>query len=77
MLVLLPWFLVAAAPDAAPVAITYRGAEDGVGNGTGYDAAAEAVGARLFPDLAKFKAEEAKRCALVEEHWDVIVHRSE
>lgn len=59
------------------VAITYRGAEDGVGNGTGYDAAAEAVGARLFPDLAKFKAEEAKRFALVEEHWDVIVHRSE
>lgn len=56
------------------VTITYRGAEDAVGNGTGYDAAAEEVGARLFPDLAKFKAEEAKRFALVEEHWDVIVH---
>lgn len=59
------------------VTITYRGGEDAVGNGTGYDAAAEAVGARLFPDLAKFKAEEAKRFALVEEHWDVIVNRSE
>ena len=59
------------------VTITYRGAEDAVGNGTGYDAAAEEVGARLFPDLAKFKAEEAKRFALVEEHWDVVVQRSE
>lgn len=56
------------------VTITYRGAEDAVGNGTGYDAAAEAVGARLFPDLAKFKAEEAKRFGLVEDHWDVIVN---
>jgi len=59
------------------VTITYRGAEDAVGNGTGYDAAAEKVGARLFPDLAKFKAEEAKRFALVEEHWDVIVNSEE
>ena len=59
------------------VTITFRGAEDAVGNGTGYDAAAEKIGARLFPDLPKFKAEEAKRFALVEEHWDVIVNRSE
>lgn len=59
------------------VAITYRGGEDAVGDGTGYEAAADAVGARLFPDLAKFKAEEAKRFALVEEHWDVIVNSSE
>ena len=58
------------------VTITCRGAEDAVGNGTGYDATAEAVGARLFPDLAKFKAEEAKRFALVEEHWDAVVNRS-
>ena len=36
-----------------------------------------AVGARLFPDLAKFKVEEAKRFALVEEHWDAVVNRSE
>lgn len=59
------------------VTITYRGAEDAVGNATGYDAAAEKVGARLFPDLAKFKAEEAKRFTLVEEHWDVIVNSEE
>ncbi|WP_448140632.1 hypothetical protein [Sphingopyxis fribergensis] len=59
------------------VTITYRGAEDAVGDGTGYEAAADAVGARLFPDLATFKAEEAKRFALVEEHWDVIVDRQE
>lgn len=55
------------------VTITYRSAEDAVGDGTGYEAAADAVGARLFPDLAKFKAEEAKRFALLDEHWDVIV----
>lgn len=59
------------------VAITYRGAEDAVGDGTGYDAAAEAIGKRLFPDKAKFDAEEARRFALVEEHWDVIVLSSE
>lgn len=59
------------------VTITYRGAEDAVGDATGYDAAAEKVGARLFPDLATFKAEEAKRFALVEEHWDVIVNSKE
>lgn len=59
------------------VTITYRGAEDAVGDGTGYDAAAEKVGARLFPDLATFKAEEAKRFALVEDHWDVIVNSKE
>lgn len=56
------------------VTITYRSAEDAVGSGTGYDAAAEAVGTRLFPDLAKFKAEEARRFALLDEHWDVIVN---
>lgn len=69
--------MVGAARWDLRVTITYRGAEDAVGDGTGYGAAAEKVGARLFPDLAKFKAEEAKRFALVEEHWDVIVDRSE
>ncbi|MGH6696047.1 hypothetical protein [Sphingopyxis sp.] len=69
--------MVGAARWDLRVTITYRGAEDAVGDGTGYSAAAEEVGARLFPDLAKFKAEEAKRFALVEEHWDVIVDRSE
>lgn len=69
--------MVGAARWDLRVTITYRGAEDAVGDGTGYGAAAEEVGARLFPDLAKFKAEEAKRFALVEEHWDVVVDRSE
>jgi hypothetical protein len=55
------------------VTITYRSAEDAVGEGTGYTKAVDAIGAKLFPDLAKFKAEEAKRFSLVDEHWDVIV----
>jgi hypothetical protein len=55
------------------VTITYRSAEDAVGEGTGYTKAVDAIGAKLFPDLAKFKAEEARRFSLVEEHWDVIV----
>jgi hypothetical protein len=55
------------------VTITYRSAEDAVGEGTGYTKAVESIGAKLFPDLAKFKAEEAKRFSLMDEHWDVIV----
>jgi hypothetical protein len=55
------------------VTITYRSAEDAVGEGTGYTKAVDAIGAKLFPDLAKFKAEEARRFSLVDEHWDVIV----
>jgi hypothetical protein len=55
------------------VTITYRSAEDAVGEGTGYTKTVDAIGAKLFPDLAKFKAEEARRFSLVDEHWDVIV----
>jgi hypothetical protein len=55
------------------VTITYRSAEDAVGEGTGYTAATEAIGKRLFPDKAKFDAEEGRRFSLVDEHWDVIV----
>jgi hypothetical protein len=55
------------------VTITYRSAEDAVGEGTGYTKTVDAIGAKLFPDLAKFKAEEAKRFSLLDEHWDVIV----
>jgi hypothetical protein len=55
------------------VTITYRSAEDAVGEGTGYTKTVNAIGAKLFPDLAKFKAEEARRFSLLDEHWDVIV----
>jgi hypothetical protein len=55
------------------VTITYRSAEDAVGEGTGYTKTVEDFGAKLFPDLAKFKAEEARRFSLMDEHWDVIV----
>ena len=59
------------------VTITYRSAEDAVGDGTGYGAAAGKIMDRLYPDRAKFDAEEARRFALLDEHWDVIVNASE
>ena len=33
-----------------------------------------AAQARLYPDKAAFDAEEDRRFALLEEHWDVIVN---
>lgn len=55
------------------VTITYRDAPSAVVAGGAYDTASEQVIARLYPDRAKLRAEEAKRFALLEEHWDVIV----
>ena len=55
------------------VTIVYRDGETAVGDGTGYEAAAAAAADRLYSDVAKHKAEEAKRFSLIEEHWDVIV----
>ncbi len=55
------------------VDITYRSAEDAVGEATGYEAKAAEVTKRLYPDKAKFDAEETKRFSLLEEHWDVMV----
>lgn len=54
-----------------------RVTDSAVGDGTGYTAAANAVGARLFPDKKKFDAEEARRFALLDEHWDVIIFDKE
>lgn len=56
------------------VTITYRSAEDAVGDGTGYGAKAAEVMDRLYTDRAKHDAEEARRFALLDEHWDVIVN---
>jgi hypothetical protein len=55
------------------VTITYRDPSAAVVVGGAFDKATEAVTARLYPDKAKFEAEEAKRFSLLEEHWDVIV----
>jgi hypothetical protein len=55
------------------VAITYRDASAAAEVGGAYDKASEAVIKRLYPDEAVHRAAEAKRFALLEEHWDVIV----
>jgi len=55
------------------VTITYRDAESAVTTGGAYDKASEAAIARLYPDRAALRAAEARRFALLEEHWDVIV----
>ena len=55
------------------VTITYRDAPAAVVVGGKFDQAFEAAKARLYPDKAKLEAEEARRFALLDEHWDVIV----
>ncbi len=53
--------------------IVYQHGADGVGAGAAYKAAIAAARARLFPDKATFEAEEAKRGAVTEDHWDVVI----
>ena len=55
------------------VTITFRDAAAAVLVGGPFDQALEAASARLYPDRTAFEAEEARRFALLEEHWDVIV----
>jgi hypothetical protein len=55
------------------VTVTTRDADSAVGITGPYTKAAMATAKRLFPDKAKFDAEERKRFSLLEEHWDVIV----
>ena len=55
------------------VTITYRDAPSAVLIGGQFDKAFEAAKARLYPDNAKLEAQEARRFALLDEHWDVIV----
>ena len=59
------------------VTITYRDAASAVVVGGAFDKASDAIKARLYPDQKKLDAEEAKRFSLLEEHWDVIVTRSD
>ena len=53
--------------------IVYKHGADGVGAGEAYKAAMAAAKARMFPDKAAFDAEEAKRMAVTEDHWDVVL----
>jgi hypothetical protein len=55
------------------VTITYRDAASAVVVGGAWDKAFEATKARLYPDKKKLDADEERRFALLEEHWDVIV----
>ena len=41
--------------------------------GAAFDKAFSDAEARLYPDKAKFAAEETRRFSLLEDHWDVIV----
>ena len=59
------------------VTITFRDPSAAVVVGGAFDKASDAVKARLYPDKKKFESEEAKRFSLLEEHWDVIVTRSD
>ena len=53
--------------------IVYKHGADGVGAGAAYKAAMKAAKARLFPDGAAFDAEEARRGAVIEDPWDVVI----
>ncbi len=55
------------------VTITYPDAESAIGTGGAFDKAFDAAQARLYPDKARFDADEARRFSLLEEHWDVVV----
>ena len=54
------------------VTVTYRDAASAV-LGSRFDKAFSDAEARLYPDKAKFAAEETRRFSLLEDHWDVIV----
>jgi hypothetical protein len=55
------------------VTITYRDGAAAVEINGAHDQAATAATRRLFPDRDAHNAAEARRFALIEEHWDVIV----
>lgn len=55
------------------VTITYRDGNAAAGSDPAYDRTAKEVSTRLFKDRKKHLAEEDRRFAMIEEHWDVIV----
>ena len=54
------------------VRVTYRDAASAMFMGP-FERAFGETAARLFPDKAKFEAEEARRFSLLEDHWDIFV----
>ena len=54
------------------VTVTYRDAASAMFMG-GFEKAFAETAARLYPDRAKFDAEEARRFSLLEDHWDIFV----
>jgi hypothetical protein len=54
------------------VTVTYRDAASAMFAG-GFEKAFAEAAARLYPDKAKFDADEARRFSLLEDHWDIIV----
>ena len=54
------------------VTVTFRDAASALPGGS-FDDAYMAAEKRLYPDKARFDAEEKQRFALVEDHWDVFV----
>ena len=57
------------------VTITYRDPPSAVVAGGAFDKASDAAKARLYPNEAKLKTDEAARFGLLEDHWDVVVTR--
>lgn len=55
------------------VTITYRDSAAALDTDPAGSALWKAAQARLYPDTARFDAEEARRFSLLEEHWDVII----
>lgn len=55
------------------VTITYRDAAAAMDVNPPGQAIWKAAKARLYPDVAKFDAEEMRRFSLLEEHWDVVI----
>ena len=53
--------------------ITYRDAIAAVESGGSYDKAFDEARARLRPDKSEFDSEQARRMALLDDHWDVVV----
>ena len=53
--------------------IVYRDAPSAVEVGGAWDEAWEAIRKRLRPDKKTYDAEEVRRFALLEDHWDIIV----
>lgn len=54
------------------VTVTYRDAASAMFMG-GLEKAFAETAARLYPDKARFDAEEARRFSLLEDHWDMVV----